>query len=81
MKYRIKIIANKSGVIMYIPQWKTHWYTSWNNEIFIGREGYIDILHAYNDIKRWQYQEELFSKPKLKSVQYISLPRLSSISM
>ena len=81
MKYRIKIISKESGVIMYIPQWKRFWLSSWNNEIFIGREGYIDILHAYNDIKRWQYQEELFSKPKLKSVQYISLPRLSSISM
>lgn len=80
MKYRIKIISKESGVVMYIPQWKAHWYTSWDNEIFIGREGYIDILHAYNDIKRWQNQEELFSKPKLKSVQYIYLPRLSSIS-
>ena len=74
MKYRIKIITKKSGDIMYIPQWKTHWFNSWDNEIFVGRDGYIDILHAYNDIKRWQNQEGLFSNRKLKSVRYIRLP-------
>jgi hypothetical protein len=58
---------------LYIPQWKTHWYTSWNNEIFIGREGYIDILKAYNQIKDMATRK-LFRKPKLKSVQYINLP-------
>jgi hypothetical protein len=80
MKYRIKIISKKSGDIMYVPQWKTHWFTSWDNEVFIGREGYIDILHAYNDIKRWQNQEQLFNKVKFKSVQYINLPLLNFIS-
>jgi hypothetical protein len=81
MKYRIKIITNKSGDLMYIPQWKRYWISSWDNEIFIGRDGYIDILHAYNDIKRWQNQEKLFSNPKLKSVRYIHIPNLDSIFM
>lgn len=81
MKYRIKIIAKKSGDIMYIPQWKRYWFSSWDNEIFIGRDGYIDIIHAYNDIKRWQNQEKQFRNPKLKSVGYIQLPNLDSIFM
>ena len=80
MRYRIKIIIKESSDVMYIPQWKRYWFSSWDNEILIGRDGYIDIIHAYNDIKRWQNQEELFSNPKLKSVRYIHLPHLSSIS-
>jgi hypothetical protein len=81
MRYRIKIISTESGDIMYIPQRKKYWISSWYNETFIGREGYIDIIHAYNDIKTWQNQEELFNKPKYKSVRYIHLPNLSSISI
>jgi hypothetical protein len=72
MRYRIKIVIKDSNVI-YTPQWKRFWITSWNNEVFVGRDGYMDIIHAYNDIKRWQSQEEIFSKTKLKSVRYIHL--------
>jgi hypothetical protein len=81
MKYRIKIIIKDSNKIIYIPQWKTYWFSFWDNEIFIGCSGYKDIKKAYNDIRRWQSQEELFSKPKLRKVRYISMPRMNSISM
>lgn len=80
MRYRIKIIIKGSNKITYVPQWKTHWFSFWNNELFYGYKGYTNITNAYNDIKRWQIQEELFSKPKLKKVRYINIPRLNSIS-
>jgi hypothetical protein len=67
MKYRIKIITKNSNV-KYIPQWKRYWISFWDNEDFV-IDGYFDVIDAYNDIKKWQSQEELFSN-KLKPFRF-----------